>query len=209
MGSSETQTGGLPGGARETPAGRPAPQDRRPPAGQPEAAPRPAAPEAAPAQAAPQPEAPDRWRYARHLDRLAVAGAAGAAGEAGAVADVLRDFDPVMAQSAVVTHLDRRAVRLPADAAFGDWARALRPVLEGHAFPARRLREWTLLKALTGGGSWSAAELTGASDWCQRTAVQSQVCDEALALLAASARSRRVRIAAARRLLRRAAPGRG
>ncbi|GAA0319974.1 hypothetical protein GCM10010302_68990 [Streptomyces polychromogenes] len=187
MGTSETQTGGTPGGAPLTPAARPAPGEHPEPAGRPKGVP-----------------APDRWRYARHLDRLAAAGAAGVKGEAGAVAAVLRDPDPVMAQSAVVTHLDRRAVRLAPGAAFRDWARALHSVLEGHAFPALRLREWTLLKAIAGGGSWSAAELKAASDWCQRTAVLSAAPDEALALLAASARTRRVRTTAARRLHRRA-----
>ncbi|MEU3403272.1 hypothetical protein ABZ766_04850 [Streptomyces sp. NPDC006670] len=190
MGTTEIHTDGTPGGAPQTPAARPAPQDGRAPDGRP--------------AAAPAHGAPDRWRYARHLDLLAAAGAAGVAGEAGAVAAVLRDPDPVMAQSAVVTHLDRRAVRLLPDDAFKDWAGALRSVLEGHAFPARRLREWTLLKAIAGGGSWSPADLAAASDWCQRTAVRSPASDEALALLAASARTRGVRTAAARRLHRRA-----
>ncbi|MFJ8164395.1 hypothetical protein ACIRBY_26205 [Streptomyces sp. NPDC096136] len=195
MGTSEIQTSGTPGGTRQTPAAPPAPGEAREPAGRQEAAP--------PAAHA----APDRWRYARHLDLLAAAaGAAGGADEAGAVAAVLRDPDPVMAQSAVVTHIDRRAVRLLPGAGFRDWARALDSVLDGHPFPARRLREWTLLKAMASGGSWSAAELAAASDWCQRTAVQSPASDEALALLAASARTRRVRNAAARRLHRRAAP---
>ncbi|MGE7383900.1 hypothetical protein ACQKM2_00170 [Streptomyces sp. NPDC004126] len=148
--------------------------------------------------------AADRWRYARHLDRLAAAVVAGAAGEAAVVAEVLRDRDPVMAQSAVVTHLDRRAVRLRPGAAFQDWARALHRVLDGHAFPDRRLREWTLLKAVEAGAGWSRAELAAASDWCQRTAAQSPAPDEALALLAASGRTRRVRNTAARRLDRRA-----
>ncbi|MGW0394659.1 hypothetical protein ACWDYJ_27995 [Streptomyces sp. NPDC003042] len=150
--------------------------------------------------------APDRWRYAGHLDRLAAAaGAARAAGEAEAVAAVLRDPDPVMAESAVVTHLDRRAVRLLAAEEFSAWARALHAVLDGRAFPARRLREWILLKAVAAGGEWSAAELVAASDWCQRTAAaQSPVSYEALALLADSARTRRVRNTAAQRLRRRA-----
>ncbi|MFF5703026.1 hypothetical protein ACFY7H_11045 [Streptomyces sp. NPDC012794] len=164
-------------------------------------------PSAGPATTArpPQQAGPtDRWRYARHLDRLAAAGAAGVPGEAAAVAEVLRDRDPVMAQSAVVTHLDRRAVRLLPGTAFHDWARALHRVLDGHAFPARRLREWTLLKAVEAGGEWSRAELAAASDWCQRTAARSPAPDEALALLAASGRTRGVRNAAARRLHRRA-----
>ncbi|MFJ3879008.1 hypothetical protein ACIPW5_16250 [Streptomyces sp. NPDC090077] len=165
------------------------------------------APAAGPTTAARPPEqavAADRSRYARHLDRLAAAGAAGAAAEAVVVAEVLRDRDPVMAQSAVVTHLDRRAVRLRPGAAYQDWARALRGALVGHPFPARRLGEWTLLKAVEAGGEWSRTELAAASDWCQRTAALSPAPDEALALLAASGRTRRVRNDAARRLDRRA-----
>ncbi|MEU9718337.1 hypothetical protein [Streptomyces sp. NPDC047976] len=165
------------------------------------------APSAGPTATARPPEqavATDRWRYAHHLDRLAAAGAAGVAGEAAVVAEVLRDRDPVMAQSAVVTHLDRRAVRLRPGAGYQDWARALHPALDGHAFPARRLREWTLLKAVEAGADWSREELAAASDWCQRTAAQSPAPDEALALLAAAGRTRSVRNAAARRLDRRA-----
>ncbi|MEU7066666.1 hypothetical protein [Streptomyces sp. NPDC046161] len=123
--------------------------------------------------------------------------------EAEAVAVVLRDPDPVMAESAVVTHLDRRAVRLLADGRFPGWARAMETALHGRLFPSRRLREWTLLKAIAAGEPWSAAELTAASDWCQRTAAQTVTSYEALGVLAAAARSHRVRDAAARRLRRR------
>ncbi|MEU9086017.1 hypothetical protein [Streptomyces sp. NPDC048357] len=146
---------------------------------------------------------PEHWRYARHLEALAVA--PGESAEAEAVAAVLRDPDPVMAESAVVTHLDRRAARLLADETFPAWARAMADALAGRAFPERRLREWILLKAITRGESWSAEELTAASDWCQRTAAQSLASYEALRLLATSARTRRVRNAAAVRLRRRTA----
>lgn len=145
----------------------------------------------------------EHWRYARHLESLDAA--SGEPAEAEAVAAVLRDPDPVMAESAVVTHLDRRAARLLADEAFPAWARAVGATLGDRTFAARRLREWTLLKAITRGESWSAEELLAASDWCQRTASQSLHADEALRLLAAAARTRRVRNAAAQRLLRRAA----
>lgn len=121
------------------------------------------------------------------------------------MAGVLRDPDPVMAESAVVTHLDRRAARLLADDGFPAWAQAMTGVLAGRAFPERRLREWALLRAITRGEPWSATELTGASDWCQRTAAQSLASSEALALLASAARTRRVRNAAAGRLSRRRA----
>lgn len=148
-------------------------------------------------------EPPEHWRYGRHLDALAGAGGAGA--EAEAVAVVLRDPDPVMAESAVVTHLDRRAARLLADEGFPAWAQAMNGVLAGRAFPERRLREWTLLKVITRGEPWSAAELVGASDWCQRTAARLLTSYEALGLLATDARTRRVRNAAAGRLSRRSA----
>ncbi|MGW7097947.1 hypothetical protein [Streptomyces sp. NPDC054838] len=140
----------------------------------------------------------ERWRYARHL--AALAAACGEAAEAEAVAAVLRDPDPVMAESAVVTHLDRRAVRLLADRRFPAWARAMEAALDGRLFPSRRLREWTLLRTIVGGGRWSATELTAASDWCQRTAARTVDSSEALGALAASARSHRVRADAARRL---------
>ncbi|MFD9516665.1 hypothetical protein [Streptomyces sp. NPDC059979] len=150
---------------------------------------------------------PEHWRYGRHLEFLALAPAESAEveAEAEAVAAVLRDPDPVMAESAVVTHLDRRAARLLADEGFPAWARAMAAVLDGRAFPERRLREWILLKAITRDEPWSAAELTAASDWCQRTAAQSLNSYEALSLLATDARTRRVRNAAAERLRRRTA----
>lgn len=81
---------------------------------------------------------PEHWRYGRHLETLAVA--PGGSAEAEAVAAVLRDPDPVMAESAVVTHLDRRAARLLADEGFPAWARAMAAALAGRAFPERRLR---------------------------------------------------------------------
>lgn len=121
------------------------------------------------------------------------------------MAAVLRDPDPVMAESAVVTHLDRRAAGLLADEAFPAWSQALGAAIGGRTFAARRLREWTLLKAVTRGEPWAAEDLLAASDWCQRTAAQSLHAEEALRLLAAAARTRRVRNTAAQRLLRRAA----
>ncbi|MCX4524288.1 MULTISPECIES: hypothetical protein [unclassified Streptomyces] len=146
---------------------------------------------------------PEHWRYARHLDSLAAA--PDEAAEAERVAAVLRDPDTVMAESAVVTHMDRRAAQLLADERFPGWAGAMGGVLGGRAFPVRRLREWTLLKSINQGEPWSVAELSAASDWCQRTAVTLLTSYEALGLLAEAGRTRRVRNAAAQRLLRRTA----
>ncbi|WP_405532757.1 hypothetical protein OG592_35800 [Streptomyces avidinii] len=148
---------------------------------------------------------PEHWRYARHLEALAVAPDRGAEAEVEEVAAVLRDPDRVMAESAVVTHLDRRAVQLLADEEFPAWAGGMAAALAGRPFPERRLREWSLLKAVTRDDPWSAEELTAASDWCQRTAVRLLTSYEALSLLATAARTRRVRNAAADRLRRRTA----
>ncbi|MCM9077664.1 MULTISPECIES: hypothetical protein [Streptomyces] len=147
-------------------------------------------------------EPPEHWRYVRHLESLAATPGRGAETEAQVVAAVLRDPDRVMAESAVVTHLDRRAVHLLADEEFPAWARAMAAALAGRDFPERRLREWSLLKAVTRGEPWSAEELTAASDWCQRTAARLLTSYEALTLLAADARTRRVRNAATERLRR-------
>ncbi|MER5774292.1 hypothetical protein ABT144_08385 [Streptomyces sp. NPDC002039] len=155
------------------------------------------APGAAPAPRAEESTAPEYWSYTRHLVSLA---AAAGHSEAGAVAAVLRDADRVMAESAVVTHLDRRAAHLLDGDDFPAWARAMEDVLSGRDFPARRLHEWNLLRSITVDEFWSAQELTGASDWCQRTAVAVLTSRAALGLLASAARTRRVRNAAVQRL---------
>ncbi|MEJ8646130.1 hypothetical protein WKI68_42630 [Streptomyces sp. MS1.HAVA.3] len=101
---------------------------------------------------------------------------------------MLRDLDLVMAERAVVTPLNRRAAQLLTDEGFPAWSRAVTGVLAGQVFPDRRLREWTLLKVVTRGEPWSAEQLTEASDWCPRTAVQHLDGYEALYLLATAAR---------------------
>ncbi|MFI5544318.1 hypothetical protein ACIA6E_11085 [Streptomyces sp. NPDC051815] len=152
-----------------------------------------------PSAAGPDPdEPPEHWRYARHLEALAQAPDGSA--EARAVAGVLRDPDRVMAEAAVVTHLDRRALRLLEDEGFAAWAGAMAAEIAGRPFPERRLREWVLLKAITNGEPWSAGALTGATDWCQRTAARTLTSYEALNVLAEGARTRRVRNEAAQRL---------
>ncbi|GAA3387079.1 hypothetical protein [Streptomyces roseoviridis] len=144
------------------------------------------------------PEPAEHRRFARYLTAL---GTVAEPDEAELVAAVLRDEDPVMAQSAVVRHVDRRAAELLTDARFPAWCRALSGVVAGRDVLARRLREWTLLRALVLGEPWTPAELTTASDWCQRTAVTGTfaVSPAALALLAERGCTRRVRHTAARR----------
>ncbi|MGW0854363.1 hypothetical protein [Streptomyces sp. NPDC002690] len=118
------------------------------------------------------------------------------------VSAVLGDQDVQMGQSAVVRHVDRRANELLTDARFTAWADLMATVVVHHDFLTRRLREWTLLRAVVLEEAWSAEELSDASDWFQRTAVASPQINSpaALGVLAATGRTRRVRDAAGQRM---------
>jgi hypothetical protein len=110
---------------------------------------------------------------------------------------VLTDPDRVMAESAVVRHLDLRAAALPAGPGFPAWAARIGALVADHRFPARRLREW-LLRAITRDEDWRESELTSASDWLQRRACAEASAPAALAVPAEQGRTRRVRVAALR-----------
>lgn len=122
--------------------------------------------------------------------------------ETGLVAVVLRDQDAAMAQSAVGQHLDRRAAQLLATPAFIAWAREMATVIAERDFLTRRLHEWSLLRSIVLGEPWAAEDVTGASDWFQRTATTTWIASspDALRLLSDHGRTRRVRIAASLRL---------
>ncbi|MFF5970128.1 hypothetical protein ACFY7C_01235 [Streptomyces sp. NPDC012769] len=148
-------------------------------------------------------EPAEHRRYAAYvtaLDAFAEAKGADEAGEAALVLAVLRDEDQVMAQSAVVRHVDRRAAEFLTDPRFPGWCQALSGAVAGRDFPTRRLREWSLLRAIALGEPWTPEELSAATDWCQRTAVDGRfpVSPAALTLLAEHGRTRRVRNAAVR-----------
>ncbi|MFJ3727901.1 hypothetical protein ACIPYQ_35765 [Streptomyces sp. NPDC090045] len=148
-------------------------------------------------------EPPEHGRYARYLQVLDdVPQSILEADEAGLVAGILRDDCVSMAESAVNHHLERRAAHLLTDAGFPAWARMMAEVLGDRPFLTRRLREWTLLRTIALDEPWTAEELTGASDWFQRTAsaAQAVTSPDALALLAEHGRTRRVRNAASRRI---------
>ena len=136
-------------------------------------------------------------RFACYLLKFANVGEAD---EAALVHSVLTDPDRVMAESAVVRHVDLRAAELLTGPGFPDWAGRLTPAVADHAFVARRLREWMLLRALTLGEPWQAEDLTSASDWLQRAASARLEARDALAVLAGQGRTHRVRAAAANRL---------
>jgi hypothetical protein len=70
-----------------------------------------------------------------------------------------------MAQSAVIRHLDNRAIHLLPllDQRFEDWAHAMANQISELDFLTRRLHEWTLLRSITMGKPWAAEQVTGGS----------------------------------------------
>jgi hypothetical protein len=115
---------------------------------------------------------------------------------------VLGDSDQVMAESAVLRHLDRKAATLENADAFEQWSRRVSPVLDQHALLARRLRDWSLHYAIIAGGHWSAADLIESSDWLQRKVAEHVDSPAALIALAEHGRTNRVRNEARSRLNR-------
>jgi hypothetical protein len=134
-------------------------------------------------------------RYARYLLEFANVAEAD---EPELVRAVLTDPDQVMAESAVVRHLDLRAAALLTDPGFPAWAARMSELVGERRFPARRLREWVLLRALTRDSEWRETDLTSASDWLQRRACAEPAVPAALAVLAERGRTRGVRAAALR-----------
>jgi hypothetical protein len=122
--------------------------------------------------------------------------------ETALVAAVLGDPDQVMAQSAVVRHLDARAAALHRDPEFSTWAQRMAAAVDLHPLAAQRLREWSLISAIALNAAWSPEELVAASDRSQRKVAESTTSFEALAILTQSGRTRRVRNTANARSLR-------
>ncbi|MEU1573833.1 hypothetical protein ABZ519_22260 [Streptomyces collinus] len=111
------------------------------------------------------------------------------------VGAVLADPDRVMAEAAVVRHLDRRAAQLWPEPAWEEWAAALGRVVTRRPFLVRRLHEWSLFRAVSLGLPWRAEDLLASSDWLQlKTAAGPD--PDALDVLAGSGRTKRIRNAA-------------
>ncbi|MBV6701797.1 hypothetical protein KV557_32640 [Kitasatospora aureofaciens] len=135
-------------------------------------------------------------RYRRAFDDVAPEDAAGL------VTRVLTDPDTEMASSAVCAYLDRRATELLTDPGYPAWCVEMAGPVAVAGFAARRLGEWTLLRAIALDESWDAEQLLGASNWLQlHTAEQSQT-RAALTALAEGGRTRRIRNIARSRLPR-------
>lgn len=142
----------------------------------------------------PGPDGPDEHqRFAEYLHALA---RALDAEEAALVDAVLGDSDQVMAEAAVVRHLDTRAAALHRGPEFPAWAQRMAAAVDMYPFAAQRVREWSLISAIATNATWSPDELVAASNWSQRHIAESSGSVEALAVLAHSGRTRRVRNAA-------------
>lgn len=128
-------------------------------------------------------------RFAAYLDELRQVADAD---EVDLVRGILTDPDPTMAQSAVLRHLDHRAAGLCLEPAYEEWAEAMAQAVVRHPFLVRRLREWSLFRAITLKLPWNRDDLLASSDWLQlKTAAGSST--EAIEILAESGRTKRIR----------------
>jgi hypothetical protein len=134
-------------------------------------------------------ELDEHVRFAAYLDELRQVPEAD---EADLVSQILTDPDQVMAQSAVLRHLDRRAADLHLGPAYEGWAQAMAQTVIGHPFLTRRLREWSLFRAITLQLPWHPDDLLTSSNWLQlKTAAESST--QAIEILAEGGRTKRIR----------------
>ncbi|WP_406729498.1 hypothetical protein WJ438_40310 [Streptomyces sp. GD-15H] len=137
----------------------------------------------------PREEPAEHLRFAAYLSRLEQVPDAD---KAGLVSEVLTDPDQTMAQSAVLRHLDRRATDLHHGPAYEPWTESMTRATIRYPLLARRLREWSLLRAITLGRLWHQDALLESSDWLQRKAAAASSTD-ALEILAERGRTKRIR----------------
>ncbi|MER5935546.1 hypothetical protein [Streptomyces sp. NPDC002054] len=144
---------------------------------------------------------PDDVRFAHYRRAFEEVAAADAAA---LVTRVLTDLDTGMASSAVCEYLDRRTAELLADPGYPSWCLEMTGPVAVDDFSARRLREWTLLRAMTLDEPWETEVLLAASNWLQLHIAEESSAVIALAALAEGGRTRRIRNIAKSRL---SAPG--
>jgi hypothetical protein len=137
----------------------------------------------------PQDEPDEHLRYWAYLSEFAQVAEAD---ELAMVTRVLSDPDLVMAQSAILEHLERRGCDLYLGFAFEPWAEAMARATAGHPLLTRRLQEWSPFRAIMLGQPWDPAALLESSGWLQRK-VAATPGHEALQLLADSGPSKRIR----------------
>lgn len=118
-------------------------------------------------------------------------------------ARVLTDPERSMASCAVCEYLNRRASELLTDPGFPDWHRELAGVVADDPFAVRRLRDWSLLRAIALDEPWEEEQLLAAENWLQERLAEESPARPVLSLLAERGRTRRIRNIAASRLRRR------
>ncbi|WP_329459906.1 hypothetical protein [Streptomyces sp. NBC_01497] len=136
-------------------------------------------------------------RFARYQQAFDEVGPADAAA---LVAHVLADPDQRMANSAVCEYLDRRAAELLTGPGYPAWRLEMASPVGVDEFSARRLKEWTLLRAMTLSEPWDAENLLAASNWLQLHSAEHCSAMTVLDVLAESGRTRRIRNIAKSRL---------
>lgn len=141
--------------------------------------------------------------YRKAFDEVAPADAAAL------VAHVLTDADAAMASGAVCEYLDRRAAELLTGSGCSAWRLEMTVAVGRNDFLARRLDEWSLLRAMTVSEPWDVERLLAASNWLQLRTAEESMAVAALEVLAERGRTRRIRNIATSRLspARRSAPG--
>lgn len=143
------------------------------------------------------PEPAEHTRYRGYLEALSQAGGPD---ECSVISAVLGDPDQVMADSAILRHLDLRAAQMGSGAAFTAWSRQVATAIHGREPLERRLREWSLFADIDAGRPWSTADLGEASNWLQLRTAEHAGSHRALTVLAGQGRTRRIRNAARARL---------
>jgi hypothetical protein len=135
-----------------------------------------------------EPDEHVRWQQYRHA-----LSEAAAAEEMAVVSEVLADPDTAMASSVVVAHVDVRAAALLRESDYVAWASRISDAAKDHPLVVQRVLEWSLYREITIGLPWTAETLVAASDWLQRKVSEDSSSPEALAVLATSGRTRRIR----------------
>ncbi|MCF4121703.1 hypothetical protein L1785_11990 [Antribacter sp. KLBMP9083] len=113
------------------------------------------------------------------------------------VRPVLREI--VAEGEALGSHIVTEVLKYVDEVEGRTWVDLLRTE-EGRAFPARRLREWALIREVTTSPRQIADDLPGLTMWCQRRLVEHATSDVVLSDLAAHASFKKVRHAAREKL---------
>ncbi|MQY13755.1 hypothetical protein SRB5_39070 [Streptomyces sp. RB5] len=135
------------------------------------------------------------WAY-----QEALRGVADLEDEVRLVGRILADPDQGMATGTISWHLSKRVPEVVDRPDFGDWLRAMAEAVREYPWLTQRLDEWMLARAIAVGEPWEPAALADAAQWVQRMVAETFDVPEALAVLAESGRSKKIRNIAGSRL---------